>query len=483
MRHWHNRDGGVYYDTITVRWDIIPDFIVESIDPGTQKAETGKTYTGKLVLKTKPDASFLSDPLTSELFNALGYKQELTQDYTVPFGVAVNGQLVPVKNLQPIPGLNNIYQYNVKAGKAEDTLEVAFDWTAGSGPITIAAGVNTTLKVLPVDAWNSMDWSELTNVNNIKEVEVLTDAVNLVAISIDPGVSGEAEPGGEYTATITLKNDSDKNLTSVPVGGFNRQYRAVLRDAGGNEVQYTDFAPGEVKTFYFIYHTPDAGTTRISGVIDTQPLEDLYKETSEEDNKVSFNVHVRETEPIYHDPRLNLQAYSQAGEDVYGNWHDSVARSPFTAKWTDDVKATLTVPRPKPPKGWLDWWEISWANVTYPKQNPDFMFGDPLPPQGTVTIQMNVPGQGLEEEKQATQTFQEDWGMDGAQIYNMIKDELMAEYPKNYPISVDFKVTYQYSYVVCDEDSCWVETAIGSYTATANGSLLVNGTGKGIYAQ
>lgn len=45
--------------------------------------------------------------------------------------------------------------------------------------------------------------------------------VNLVATAIDSGVSGEAEPGGEYTAAVDFKNDSDKTMTSVTVGGFN----------------------------------------------------------------------------------------------------------------------------------------------------------------------------------------------------------------------------------------------------------------------
>ncbi|MGQ9756504.1 MAG: Athe_2463 domain-containing protein, partial [Desulfotomaculales bacterium] len=48
VRHWHYRKdlGGIYYDTISIQWDVLPDFIVESIDPGTTKAKPGETYHG-----------------------------------------------------------------------------------------------------------------------------------------------------------------------------------------------------------------------------------------------------------------------------------------------------------------------------------------------------------------------------------------------------------------------------------------------------
>jgi len=69
----------------------LPNFVVESIDPGANKAKPGETYTGKVVLKAVPDASFVSDPVTNQLFEAAGGKLELAQDYAVPFGVAENG--------------------------------------------------------------------------------------------------------------------------------------------------------------------------------------------------------------------------------------------------------------------------------------------------------------------------------------------------------------------------------------------------------
>lgn len=310
--------------------------------------------------------------------------------------------------------------------------------------------------------------------------------VNLVAVSIAPGVQGEAEPNFQCNGMAVFKNTSDKTLETVPIGVFHRGYRAVLKNHVGQETTYDNFAPGEEKAYSFSYTTPDAGTTWLTAVIDTPPLDNKYSESTESDNKITVQVKIRDVDLSKQgDRRLNLQAYSYPGEDLYGNWHESKPRFPFTAKWTDDVHATLTVDKPVPPRGWLDWWEISWARLSHPEQNPDFQFGDPLPPRGMTMKQMSVPGPGLEETKQATVVFEENWAMDGAQIYNMVRDELMAENPKNYPISVEFQVTYQYSYIVCDggdPPSCWVVTETASYTDTATANLLVNGTGRAPYA-
>lgn len=504
VRHWHYRHdlGGVWYDPIFVRWDILPNFIVESIDPGTQKAEAGKTYTGKVVLKAKPDASFTSDPVTGQLFEAMGLKTKLSQDYTIPFGVAVNGNLIPVKDFQPVEGLNNIFQYKVPSGTTEDRREFTFQWTApaslNSGKITLAAGVNESIKVLPKDVWGYMDWSEITNVDNVKVVEVPTDAPNLVALRIDPGVSGEAEPGARYTATVDFQNQSDQALTDVPVGGFHREYRAVLKDAAGNPVEYVSFAPGEIKTFFFNWTAPEElSETILIAAIDADPVENKFAETNEDDNVVEVTVPVREAILDSGNGSLTFQAYSAPGEDVYGNWLDSTPREPGTARWCDNVVATLTVPTPKPPKGKLVSWSITSASLTYPKQNPEFMFGNPVEPLDgdTATIGMSAGGHT------ATAEFEEDWSMAGFNhdseapgVYNMMTGELLAAEPKYYPITADWTVKYVYEYQIphriCSTKkrsdgstyrSCrtWYETKreTGTASGTANGRLLVDGTG------
>lgn len=178
VRHWHRRAdlGGVWYDPIFIRWDILPNFIVESIDPGTDRAQPGETYTGRVVLMAKPDGSFAADPVTGRLFDSLGLKLELSGDYIVPFGVVVDGRLVPVKDFEPVGGMKNIYRYKVPAGSIENTLAFNFAWTVPSGidgdKITLAAGVNESIKVLPRDVWGYLDMSEITSTDNVKVLEV-----------------------------------------------------------------------------------------------------------------------------------------------------------------------------------------------------------------------------------------------------------------------------------------------------------------------
>ncbi len=473
-RMWHyDSDGYPWYVTVPIMPNaLLPELgnlKAVSIDLGVppgQKAEPGAEYTATVVFENESAETMLGTPVAvlHGQFHATLYDE--------------NGQILPKK----VVGGKEVHVADFdKKGAPGAKRTFTCKWRPFVQSEDGLTGIVNHNDIGRVHDEKTYDDNKVSAKVNVKLL------VNLIALRMHPGLQGQAEPGAAYTATVDFKNDSENPLYGVPVGGFNREYRAVLKDASGNAVEYTDFAPGEIKSFYFTYHAPDSGATRISGVIDTPPLENRFAEISEDDNTISYNITVREAvQPVHSDPRLHLQAYSKAGEDVYGNWCSSVAREPYTARWTDDVKATLTINRPNPPRGTLDWWEISYADITYPKKNPDFQFGDPLPPVGTVTKSLNVPGRGLEGQKQAAVTFEEDWGMDGAQIYNGMRGELMAEYPKNYPISVNFKVTYQYTYTVChcDEDgcTCWSVTETGSYTDTATASLLVNGTGVGSYA-
>jgi len=155
-----------------------------------------------------------------------------------------------------------------------------------------------------------------------------------------------------------------------------------------------------------------------------------------------------------------------------------------TAKWSDDVKATLRVARPVPPRGKLDWWEISSAKLTYPRQNPDFTFGCSYPPSGTVTVNMKLPGRAGPETDwlEATAEFEENWAMDGFPVYCQIEERQMTtERPKAYPVTATYTVRYQYSYVVCGDGGCETITVTDSYTRTARQDLLVNGAGTMLY--
>ncbi len=306
--------------------------------------------------------------------------------------------------------------------------------------------------------------------------------VNLVAVDIDPGTD-EAQPGGRYNGTVTFANDSAVPLEDVPVAFYNGQYRGYLKDFNGNTVTSADFAPGEEKTFKFTWTAPGAGEATLKGVIDTPPLPDNYAETDESDNLIDVEVPVIGPPPPTGPGSLTFTAVSQSGK---------YARPPGTAKWTDWVTATLTVPEPTPPRGTLKSWSITSAKLTYPKKHPWFTFGSPWPPQGTKTINMTPQGH------KATAKFQEDWSLNGAPVYaryydpnyDEIVDEGEVPGPTYFTITATYTVQYTYEYQVRHvrystgpdgkrHRDIWYETKTGSGTdsGTATGKLLVNGTG------
>ncbi len=119
--------------------------------------------------------------------------------------------------------------------------------------------------------------------------------VNCIASEIDPGVHGEAEPGEKYNGLVSFKYFGPEPVQGVPVGTFNGQYQAVMKDNAGNVVTTANFEPGEKKTYNFTWTAPGAGqTATLTGVINVAPLPDLFPETTKDDNKVSVTVSVKQ---------------------------------------------------------------------------------------------------------------------------------------------------------------------------------------------
>lgn len=178
---------------------------------------------------------------------------------------------------------------------------------------------------------------------------------------------------------------------------------------------------------------------------------------------------------------LTFQAVNQATVSTVplytldGKPAKKITRPPNTAKWTDTVTATLAPAAPVPPKGSVTEWHITGATLTYPKMNPGFTFGGPLPPSGTQTASMAPDGH------QATATFVEDWSHDGYGVYDILTRSHMAEQPKSYTITAAYTVQYTYKYKVQKLVNGSWETETVTKTDTrsgaASGALLVNGAG------
>lgn len=426
--------------------DLAVTSLESSVPPG-QKAEPGQTYRAKFTVKNLSGKDVKG---ASVKFTVDGVLQDLGAGAVV----------------------------DLAAGE-----EKAYDVSWQAPNDKSSARLSVTVNQPPDPAIPEVDYG-----NNKKSVLVPVNYQNLRVdeISFDPGT---VQPGERVRAYVNVYNDAD-----VPVNGTGfvwkvwRQNRNLFDE---NNITIDVPAGGSVPIeFSFIPDTD--GTYRVACMVNpdhNNPPNEINFLSGDwpGDNRMEVPYQVddpaREAEPG--DSRLHLQAYSWAGTDIYGEYHESRPREIDektqlpTAKWCDDVTATLTVTKPTPPRGWLDWWEISWAKITYPEQHPDFCFGNPVPSVGGITKAMSTPGRadpGIET-LEATSTFVEDWAKDGFGTYNMMTGEIMAEYPRNYDVSVQFCVTYQYSYIVCggDPPSCWVVTEVRSYTDTAAAKLRVTG--------
>lgn len=308
---------------------------------------------------------------------------------------------------------------------------------------------------------------------------------NLLVGKINPGVEGEANAGTKYTGRAQIINDSDQAFTNVPVGVWNNGWRAKAF-LNGKEISTIDIGANETVLIDFEY-TAQANKSTIKVVVDAPPLPETITETTKEDNVGEIDVFSKAPPAPPSSSVLTFYTIDQAGHKKLAT---PQVRPAGTAKWTDWVTATLRPPAPNPPMGTLTSWSITSATITYPKKHPNFVFGNPLPPQGTVQKAMSVNGHT------ATVGFEQNWGMDGARIYNQITERLMAANPKNYSITANYTISYTYQWQErrrsCSTNSegkrtCSTyyvtRTGSGTTSGTATGNLLVNGTGVNSLAQ
>ncbi|NSW82742.1 MAG: hypothetical protein HPY90_05615 [Syntrophothermus sp.] len=194
---------------------------------------------------------------------------------------------------------------------------------------------------------------------------------NLSVVSIETSVDGrQANPNERYNVSVYFKNDSTVPLDNVPVALFNDQWRARLWDASGQDVQYiSHMEPGQVVQLDSTVSAPPSGSRTLTAYIDISPIEDRYEETTNEDNVKKKTVQVKEEQPSQ-----PVQGSSGPGSLTFQavTQDRSKSRPAGTAKWTDWVTATLKAPTPTPPKGWVTYWEITSATLSYPKKTPGF---------------------------------------------------------------------------------------------------------------
>lgn len=303
-------------------------------------------------------------------------------------------------------------------------------------------------------------------------------AVDLAVTSLTANTD-TVEQGKRYSGAVSFSLIS--NASTPVTATLNLTHNGY--PIPGIDGQTVTFNPGETKSYSFNF-TGQSGSSLLAAEI--TPVNAVDQNPA--NNKKTLKLDLAERSIPELNAELTLQAYSQPGYDVFGNWVESRPRPEGTARWTDTVKATLKPDRPMPPKGGLDWWKITRARITYPKQHPDFTFGTPYEPLSTTTKEMRIISNG----HQAEAEFREDWSMAGTGIYSIIEKKMMAEKPKKYPITVEYTTRYQYSWTEYDEVEnedgetetvSWTETGTETVNKKVIAYLLVNGTGVNSLSQ
>lgn len=263
------------------------------------------------------------------------------------------------------------------------------------------------------------------------------------------------EEGQRYSGTVTfgLKPDHPGPVQAVLTLTHNGY------SIGGVDGQVITLNPGEERTFNFNF-TGQNGNSFLYGKIAPATGDD--KDWS--NNTATLDIPQKERPEPKASAKLTLQAKSQSGK---------YTRKPGEAKWTDWVTATLKPDPPTPPRGKLDWWKITKAELYHPKKHPEFTFGTPYQPKGHVVRPMEIKNDHVAE-----LVFQQDWSMDGTPIYSQIEKKMMTtEKPRAYPIQVNYTIEYQYSYRVCGLTGCTTVTKKATVDGKERVDLLVTGTG------
>ncbi len=247
VREWHYRNGVPWYDTITVNWDVLPNFILEDIDPSTQLARPGETYTGKVKVKAVPLGDFISDAQTWQLYQVMyGPEVHLQDSYDIPIGVAVGKSLTEMtvnQTVQPtdLPGVYTLLNIGEGEYEAEFKWQVPKDFAGKE--ITLASEVNAT-GLLPGDV--HIDDREFVNADNFKSVKVPVDVKNLAVtnLKITPN---PANQGDTVTVSADVENQYSQDIATKVQYRFNNNAvgeRDITVPAHGSvPVSFTVTAP------------------------------------------------------------------------------------------------------------------------------------------------------------------------------------------------------------------------------------------------
>ena len=547
LRFWHSNtagEGPYYYKDIQIDWPVsnAPNYYLQSITPfsgaqpaGSTETVNGQTaaiynpngaqctYTGTVTFGTAPmgynagDVGEMDAELWSLVSTAAGISANSPPEegYEAPVAVCVNS----LSNFATITTNNQNFQpgqANEKAGGSigvdsctilqaqnNGTFTATFTWSIPQGfvgtSIPIGAGIN--------DGWNDID--------SMAQEDIIPDDVTDWYVDFM-----ESYLTDNFTYTLLGLGGSNPTATSVPVIGAHMgtlsvtpptdtinvgqsaYYTAMYTPPNGTPYSVTqsgsfwsDSDPSSAKSFgEGIFQGESAGGPIVVEAQYTPPGGIQLTATA----SLMVQGQQQQQPGKGYNGTLTFQATSQSGtiDALTGQPGAVITRTPNTAKWTDQVTATLKAGTPPDPQlasnekfDGFNRWQITGATLSYPLKNPGFTFGDPVDPVNgaTTSTGMSRANSGPPQAT-ATAQFQENWSMDGADIYDLQTQTTMASNSQGFYPSAAFAVQYTYTYQVwqvigTNSDGSpiwgWGPPQIGSGTVhgTAAGTLTVDGTG------
>ena len=206
---FHREGGSLWYTSVPLPNTLLPPITVDdaiSIDPPERVGKSGEQVSFDLKVSWEGFDAFKK--VASDLGFDLGLYVRVSHQvngtpYAVPF--ALDGA-----NSQDAGDGWARVDIPDPDDRTEKTGSVAV--TIQNVPSEVVAQVYPYLKDRKYGLLFLLD---KTFLDKTARAKVMPNLPNLVAVSINPGVSGEAEPDTRYTGTVVFKNDSDQPLFQV----------------------------------------------------------------------------------------------------------------------------------------------------------------------------------------------------------------------------------------------------------------------------
>ncbi len=366
-----------------------PDFVAVDISPLPHKTEVRTTYNSTATFSLEADFLGAGEVLEAKI------------------NITHNGWPIVMNEL-----------INLAHG---ETFARSFDWSGQAG------GSRLKIEIQPVTG-EDKDLS-----NNILEKIIPSDELPDFSVTIEPHYIENANPGSRVGGIATFVLSGSIPRTAVislihRVGSTNHNIRVEARE----------FVPGVPQEISFTVTAQD------------QIMTEVIAEIANSDPALDINIYNNKfTMPIFRSamvfvPPAITRGTATLSFQAASKW-DGAQRQPGTAKWTDNVRATLRVATPpninistSRYQRQLVRIEVVSATLSVPRAHHDFAFGYPVTPIWSGGFwQSPVQRSFTTGTQTVTADFVQNWSLAGTPMFVVLFDEMMCS-PRNYPIRANY---------------------------------------------